>query len=78
MGKHVVKASNARKLKQFGEHMKELRVKKGFTQEQLSLAAGVSENTISTIENGKLNTTVATCLEIAKALGIHHREIFNF
>lgn len=78
MGKHLVKTKNAKKLKAFGAHLKKLRLSKGLTQEQLADRAGVSENTIVTLEGGKLNTTIATCFEIAKVLGISSRDLFDF
>jgi DNA-binding XRE family transcriptional regulator len=78
VGKHLVKARNLKKLKALGNHIRTIRNKKGMTQEQLADLAGVSENTIVTLETGKLNTTVATCFDIAKALGIKERDIFDF
>lgn len=78
MGKHLVKEKNLKKLKAFGSHLKKIRIDKGFTQEQLADRAGVSENTIVTLEAGTLNTSIATCFEIAKALGISSRDLFNF
>jgi len=78
VGKHQVKARNLKKLKSLGNHIRSMRNAKGLTQEQLADLAGVSENTIVTLESGKLNTTVATCFDIAKALGIKDRDIFDF
>lgn len=78
MGKHKVKSRNLKKLKTFGGHIRYLRTQKGLTQEQLADFAGVSENTIVTLEAGRLNTSVATCFDISKALGIHTRELFDF
>jgi DNA-binding XRE family transcriptional regulator len=78
VGKHQVKARNLKKLKALGNHIRNLRTKKGLTQEQLADLAAVSENTIATLESGKLNTTVATCFDIAKALDIKDRDIFDF
>jgi putative transcriptional regulator len=78
VGKHEVKTRNLKKLKAFGDHVRQLRMSKEITQEQLATLAGVSENTIVTLENGKLNTTIATCFEIAKALGIPVRDLFDF
>jgi DNA-binding XRE family transcriptional regulator len=78
VGKHQVKARNLKKLKALGNHIRQIRHVKGLTQEQLADLAGVSENTIVTLESGKLNTTVATCFDIAKALGIKDRDIFDF
>lgn len=78
VGKHQVKTRNLKKLKALGNHIRQIRNKKGLTQEQLASLAGVSENTIVTLEAGRLNTTVSTCFDIAKALGIKDTEIFDF
>lgn len=78
MGKHEVKSRNTKKLKAFGLHLKKIRTQKGLTQEQLADLAKVSENTIVTLESGTLNTSIATCFEISKALGIHTRDLFDF
>jgi DNA-binding XRE family transcriptional regulator len=78
VGKHNVKIKNLKKLKAFGNHLRLLRESKNLTQEQLADEAGVSENTIVTLESGKLNTSIATCFEIAKALGVHAKELFDF
>ncbi|MEO5602572.1 MAG: helix-turn-helix domain-containing protein [Cyclobacteriaceae bacterium] len=58
MGKHKVKSRNLKKLKVLGTHIRQIRPGKNLTQEQLADLAGVSENTIVTLESGKLNTTV--------------------
>jgi transcriptional regulator with XRE-family HTH domain len=78
VGKHLVKARNLKKLRAFGKNLRLIRNEKKLTQEQLADLAGVSENTIATIESGKLNTTIATCFDIAKALGIDPKYLFDF
>ncbi|MFZ6011418.1 MAG: helix-turn-helix transcriptional regulator [Bacteroidota bacterium] len=78
MGKHKVKSRNLKKLKSFGSHIRKIRMQKNLTQEQLADLAGVSENTIVTLEAGRLNTTVATCFDISKALGVPPKELFDF
>jgi DNA-binding XRE family transcriptional regulator len=78
VGKHEVKARNLKKLKAFGKNLSLIRKEKNLTQEQLADLASVSENTIVTLESGKLNTTVATCFDIAKALGVEPKDLFNF
>jgi DNA-binding XRE family transcriptional regulator len=78
VGKHQVKTRNLKKLKALGSHVRQLRTKRGLTQEQLASLAGVSENTIVTLEAGRLNTTVATCFDIAKALGVKDRDMLDF
>ncbi len=52
-----------------GERVKDVREKKGLTQEQLSQASGVSKSFLSEIENNKTNPGGQTLLQIANALG---------
>ena len=78
VGKHIVKSRNLKKLKAFGNHIRKIRKDKNLTQEQLADLAGVSENTIVTLESGILNTTVATCFDISKALGVSTKDLFDF
>jgi transcriptional regulator with XRE-family HTH domain len=73
-----VRKKNLKYLKAFGVNLTKIRVKKGFTQEELSYETGISFTSINRIESGKINTTVATCHELAKALGISTKELFDF
>lgn len=56
--------------------IKQLREKKGLSQEKLARLADVSNNTIVNIESGKqTNPTIETVSKIAKALEITIEEI---
>jgi len=48
------------------------------TQKALSLEADIEISQISRIENGKVNTTVTTILQIAEAMNIHPSKLFEF
>lgn len=76
--KHQVKIKYSKRLKVFGIHLKKLRQAKGLTQEELAHDAGISYNSINTIENGKLNPTLATLMAIADTLKINLHELLNF
>jgi DNA-binding XRE family transcriptional regulator len=78
VGKHNVRLRNLKKLKAFGAHLRKLRIERNLSQEQLADIAGVSENTIVTLESGKLNTSIATSFELAKALDVPVRDLFDF
>ena len=78
MSRHLVKQKNSKKLKAFGANLKRLRNERGLTQEQLADIAGISENSVVTLEAGMLNTTIATCFELAKALDIEPKKLFDF
>ena len=57
--------------------IKNIRLEKHMTQEELALASGVSRATISGLENGTIKiTTTATLLKIADALGKKVSDIF--
>ena len=53
-----------------GERLKQLRLQKGLTQEQLSERAGLQRSHISKIEAGKYAVTFETIQAIAEALGM--------
>lgn len=53
-----------------GEAIRQLRNKRGLSQEDLAHAAGVTTGTVSTIERGNSNPTWGTVKSIAKALDV--------
>ena len=53
-----------------GDRVKELRLKRGWTLDELSAACGVSRSMLSQIERNGVNPTVAVALRIAQAFGI--------
>lgn len=67
-----------RKLQAFGKRVRELRLEKGLTQEQLAEKLGVSENYVGMIERAERNTSLEKVFKIAKALEIRTSELFNF
>lgn len=58
--------------------LKEIRVEKGFSQQQLADLVGVSRNTISSIETGQFNPTAKLALILCIALDKRFEEIFYF
>jgi len=78
VGRHSVKSRHQAELKAFGENLRRIRIAKGFTQEQLADLANISENSVITLESGKLNSTIATCFALAKVLEIEPQELFKF
>lgn len=53
-----------------GHRIVELRLKKGWTQADLARAADKSPQAIEKLENGKVNPTAYSLLEIAEALEV--------
>jgi transcriptional regulator with XRE-family HTH domain len=59
---------NKKKKMETGRLIKELRVKKGMTQEELAAKTEVSARTIQRIENGEVDPRAYTLQMIARAL----------
>jgi transcriptional regulator with XRE-family HTH domain len=64
--------------KAFGEHLREMRDRIGFTQVDLSVYSKVSVHQIGIIENGHEAPTLQTIKALAVGLGKHPSELLNF
>lgn len=64
--------------KLLGRRIKELRQRKGLTQEQLADMVDVGERNLSKIECGNNFVTAETLSKIITALGVEPTELFNF
>ena len=62
----------------FGRHLAKTRKTKGFTQESLCHAIGLSLSQIARIETGKICPSIDTVHRIAKGLGVQTKELFDF
>ncbi len=56
--------------KKFGEKVKLLRIKKGWSQEKLALAADLDRTYIPSIEKGERNVSITVIQKIADALNV--------
>lgn len=63
---------------QFGKKLRELRLDRGLTQEQLAEKANVSYQAISNIERGLTGPSFSTLADIAKALKTKPKDLFDF
>ena len=63
-------------LKTLGDRIRTLRTKKKLSQEKAAEVAKLSPQHLSDIEHGLTNPTVTTLVGIARALGVHVRDIF--
>jgi transcriptional regulator with XRE-family HTH domain len=68
---------NIIKLK-FGENLRNIRLAKGFTQEQLANELGIEISQISRIERGVINTSVSTLYCISLILNVTVSAFFDF
>lgn len=64
-------------LTKLGEKIKAIRKGKGIKIKQLSSRSGLTESSISMIENGKISPSITTINKIAMALGVHPIEFFE-
>lgn len=64
-------------LLRFGKILKQLRIEKGLSQEDLANDCNIPINQIGRIERAEINTTLLTVLKIAKALDISFKDFFS-
>ncbi len=57
--------------------LKDYRLRRGITQEELAKALGVTRQTIIAIEKGKYLPSLPLALKIAKFFGVHVEDIFK-
>lgn len=61
-----------------GARIKELRKRKGLTQDQLAEQVDLASRYISLIEGGKSSPSLEVIARIASALGVEAKELFDF
>jgi transcriptional regulator with XRE-family HTH domain len=64
-------------LEQFGQKLKDLRLQKGLTLEQLAFEADIELSQVHRAEKGKINPTLTTLIALAKGLGITLTELMS-
>jgi transcriptional regulator with XRE-family HTH domain len=72
-----MQASAAKLLKTFGRSVRSLRKRRGFSQEDLAEACGLSRNYISDIERGVRNPGLLVLVAMAKALKVPLQELLE-
>ena len=60
-----------------GRNVRRLRHERGWTQEALAEVAGVSQQAVSELENGKSNPTILTLHELAQGLGVRPMDLLD-
>lgn len=61
----------------FGKVLRELRLEKGLTQEQLGFEAGIRRTFVSVLELGEQQPSLSTILKLSKALGVQASELIG-
>ena len=66
----MINIKNSKVIKAIGERIRELRIHKGFSQEELANEADIALSQIGRIERGENNPTISTLYVISEALSI--------
>jgi transcriptional regulator with XRE-family HTH domain len=65
-------------MKAFGMRLREVRKSKDLSQQQLAYSADLELSQISRIERGIINTSISQIFQIARALDVHVKYLFDF
>lgn len=65
-------------MKAFGMRLREIRKSKKLSQQQLAYFADLELSQISRIERGIINTSISQVFQIARALNVHVKILFDF
>jgi len=65
-------------LKEFGQHLKNIRVSRNLSQEKLSQIADLDRTYISGVERGVRNISLINIVRLAEALEVPPSELFLF
>ena len=58
-----------------GDRLKDLRVRRALTQEELAAKAGIGKNTVNRIERNQAEPHMSTLRKLAAALGVEPSEL---
>lgn len=70
-------AHQAEPASHFHNHLKDLRVKRGLTQGELAVGAGITRQAVSSVESNLYLPTTAVALRLAAVLGCHVEDLFS-
>ena len=74
----VVIIKDEKFVRQFGERIRQIRLEKGISQEELANTAEIPINQVGRIERGEINTTLVTIKALADSLEIEVSKLFIF
>ncbi|MDR3711751.1 MAG: helix-turn-helix transcriptional regulator [Puia sp.] len=74
----MIKASDKKALKKFGENLQKLRKEQGFSLREMSYACSIDNSKIAKIEKGRINVTFTTILQLAGALETPPSALLDF
>ncbi len=64
--------------KQFGAHLKKLRLQKKLSLLEADYISDLNESNISKYENGHREPRLSTIIKLAKMLKVHPKELLNY
>ncbi len=64
--------------KAFGNHVKELRLRKNLTQVDVSSRMNKDQQSLQRVESGNVSPSLYYLFELAEGLNIEPKELFNF
>jgi transcriptional regulator with XRE-family HTH domain len=74
----MLTGADRERLKEFGENLKKIRTRKGYSLRALSHECRIDFSDIGKMERGETNPTLLTILELAKALQVSADELVRF
>ena len=66
-----------RAIQRFGKQLQQLRTRRGLTQEQLAVTAGLSRTFLTRLELGQSDPSLSTLVRLAKALRVSVTELLG-
>jgi len=66
-----------RAIQRFGKQLQRLRIRRGLTQEQLGVTAGLSRTFLTRLELGQHDPSLSTLVRLAKALRVSVTELLG-
>ncbi len=64
-------------LQKIGERIKQLRMEKGISQQQLAAALDYEKSNMSRLESGRINPRIATLQKVANVLNVSLAELVS-
>lgn len=74
----MIKNSDKEVLRKFGEHIRKLRDTQKLSLRDVSINCNIDNSKISKIEQGQVNITLTTLLELAKGLNVEPFLLMKF
>lgn len=74
----MIKSSDKEAIKKFGENIRRLRDAQKLSLRDVSINCNIDNSKISKIEQGQVNITLTTMLELAKGLNVTQSELLKF